>query len=86
MNTCTAAQSPVAAPLHPLAQMWHGLAARWATHLEETRQRREAEMMSELNEDTLRDIGAPERWVERASYRRETEDLRLIELRQWRNG
>ena len=86
MNTCTLDHAPVAQPSHPLAQMWHGLAARWAAHLEALRERRDAELMSELNVDTLRDIGAPERWVDRAAYRRQADDMRLGDLRQWRGG
>lgn len=42
--------------------------------------------MSELSKETLQDIGAPDRWVERAMLRRERENIRLLELRQWRNG
>lgn len=84
MNTSTLTRAD--ASLHPLAQMWHRLAARWAGHLEEARKAQEDEAMSRLNEDTLRDIGAPERWVARAVYRREMEGQQLQELRQWRNG
>jgi hypothetical protein len=93
MNTsshpaCCTAEAPA---LHSpsssaVGQLWHGLAERWARHLETARQVQETEMMSELSADTLRDIGAPERWVERSVYRREAEELRLQEMRQWRNG
>jgi hypothetical protein len=71
---------------HPLLLAWHQLAARWSGHLEQVRRQREMDMMSELSEETLRDIGAPERWVERAAMRREVEESRLLALRQWRNG
>lgn len=86
MNTCAAAHAPIAPSPHPLAQMWHQLAARWAAHLQTMQERHDAELMAQLNEHTLRDIGAPERWVERAALRRETEGLRLSDLRQWRSG
>lgn len=71
---------------HPLVLVWHQLAARWAGHLEQVRRRREMDAMSELGDETLRDIGAPERWVERATRRREQEENRLLDLRQWRGG
>ncbi|MBX3621061.1 MAG: hypothetical protein KF891_13915 [Rhizobacter sp.] len=70
----------------PLAQVWHRLAARWAEHLNDVRQAREAEALTQLSVDTLRDIGAPESWVARAAHRREIEQQRLRELRQWRAG
>lgn len=92
MNTsqfqaCCAAEPAVFhSPSNAMVQLWHGLAARWARHLEEARRVQETEVMSELSADTLRDIGAPERWVERSVYRREAEEMRLQEMRQWRNG
>lgn len=69
-----------------LARVWHRLAARWAGHLEHARKARDVETMSQLNADTLRDIGAPERWVARSLYRREMELQHLQALRQWRDG
>jgi hypothetical protein len=92
MNTshnqaCCAAESQVLHnPASAMVQLWHALAHRWERHLVEARKAQETEVMSELSADTLRDIGAPERWVERSVYRREAEELRLQEMRQWRNG
>ncbi len=71
---------------HPLVQLWHVIAARWATHLEDARKAREFDFMHDLSADTLRDIGAPEQWVTRATARSESQQLRLGDLRQWRDG
>lgn len=71
---------------HILANAWQSLRARWSEHLENRRRAREAEALAELNEETLRDIGAPERWVARAVHRVEVQQRQLLEMRQWRGG
>jgi len=82
MTTCPEATlSP-----HPLAQLWHGIAARWATHLEAARKAQEFDFADELSADTLRDIGAPDHLVSQAAARRESQEQRLYALRQWRDG
>jgi hypothetical protein len=84
--SCAARASDLNGPANPVMQLWHALAGRWARHLEDTRRTYETEVMSELSADTLRDIGAPEQWVARAVYRRESEEMKMQESRQWRNG
>lgn len=86
MNTTTTCCDRAPLPTTFIAHLWHQLANGWSRHLQASRELHETEAMSELNADTLRDIGAPERWVERAVQRRETEEIKLQELRQWRNG
>ena len=71
---------------HPLTQLWHAIAARWAAHLEDARKAREFDFVNDLSADTLRDIGAPEQWVSRALAQRESQQRRLGDLRQWRDG
>jgi hypothetical protein len=83
---CAVQPAALHSPSSAMVQLWHALAGRWARHLEEARKFHETEVMSELSADTLRDIGAPERWVERSVYRREAEEMRVQEMRQWRNG
>lgn len=84
--TTTIARTLAEPSAHPLTLAWQAIAHRWAAHLEAQRRLREAEALCHLNADTLRDIGAPERWVERAVAMREAEKLRLLQLRQWRSG
>ena len=85
MNTCTSCPE-ANLPLNPMAQLWHAIAARWATHLEDTRKAREFDFTSDLSAETLRDIGAPEQMISNATVRRELQQQRLWDLRQWRGG
>lgn len=73
-------------PSNPIAQLWHAIVVRWASHLEDVRKAREFDFVTDLSADTLRDIGAPEQWISRAAGRRETHQQHLWELRQWRDG
>jgi hypothetical protein len=74
-------------PVNPIAQLWQAIAARWADHLEATRQAREFDFAADLSADTLRDIGAPEQMISRAAVRQEERNRRVYEpMRQWRNG
>jgi hypothetical protein len=85
MNTTACQPHPTLSP-HPVAQLWHAIAARWASHLEAQRKAHEFDFVADLSVDTLRDIGAPEHVVARALGRRESQQHRLNELRQWRGG
>ena len=71
---------------HPIAQLWHGIATRWAAHLEAARKAHEFDFADELSAETLRDIGAPDRLVSEAAARRESQEQRLLSMRQWRDG
>jgi hypothetical protein len=82
MNT----RPDVALLTHPVAQLWHAIASRWSAHLEAARKAQEFDFVEHLSAETLRDIGAPERLVSRAAVRRESQQQRLMELRQWRDG
>ncbi len=73
-------------PPHPVAHLWHVLAARWAAHLESARKAQEFDFVEDLSPETLRDIGAPDGLISRAKGRRESQQSRLLELRQWRDG
>lgn len=74
-------------PVNPIAQLWQAIAARWAAHLEATREAHEFDFVADLSADTLRDIGAPEQMILRAVVRQEDRERRVYEpLRQWRNG
>ena len=74
-------------PVNPIAQLWQAIAARWAAHLEATRQAHEFDFVADLSADTLRDIGAPEQLISRAEVRQEERDRRVHEpLRQWLHG
>ncbi len=84
MNT-TSCPEKVLSP-HRVAQLWHAIAARWAAHLEAARKAQEFDFVADLSVDILRDIGAPERLVLQAEVRRESQQQRLWELRQWRGG
>lgn len=85
---------PEVAASHPLVPRsadhvtpwWQVVSARWAAHLETLRKAREFDFANELSVDTLRDIGAPDRLVSLAEGRRESQQQRLWELRQWRDG
>lgn len=85
MNT-QACCAEAAAPINPVAQMWHALGARWAAHLEAMRRAHEFDFTADLSADTLRDIGAPEQLISQASARHESRQQRLWALRQWRDG
>ena len=84
MNTCTCPEANL--PLNPMVQLWHAIAARWTAHLEEARKAREFDFASDLSAETLRDIGAPEQMISNAAARRESQQQRLFDLRQWRGG
>ncbi|MEO8154040.1 MAG: hypothetical protein ABI605_13300 [Rhizobacter sp.] len=86
MNNPTSSCTEASLPLNPMAQLWHAIAARWAAHLEETRKAREFDFTSDLSAETLRDIGAPEQMISNAAARREWQQQRLWDLRQWRGG
>lgn len=85
MNYAAGPDCPAPA-LHPLLHTWRWIAARWRGHLDRMRCEREMDAMSELSRETLREIGAPNGWIESAALRREREKIHLLELRQWRNG
>ncbi len=70
----------------PIARWWHVLAERWSAHRSRLRQSREFEWIADMNADTLRDIGAPDRVIAESMARRELQRSRLWELRQWRDG
>lgn len=82
MSTCPEATLST----HPVAQLWHAIASRWSAHLEAARKAQEFDFVEHLSADTLRDIGAPERLISQAAVRRESQQQRLMELRQWRDG
>jgi hypothetical protein len=84
MNTTTCPET-VLSP-HPAAQLWHAIAARWSAHLEGARKAHEFDFVSDLSASTLRDIGAPEHLVSQAVDRRESQQQRMLDLRQWRGG
>ena len=71
---------------HPIAQLWRAIAARWASHLEAQRKAHEFDFTVDLSADTLRDIGAPEQLISQATMKREAQQQRLWDLRQWRGG
>ena len=85
MNTTTCRTEPLLSP-HPVSQLWHAIAARWAAHLESARRAQEFDFVSDLSADTLRDIGAPEQVISQAIGRRESQQQRMLDLRQWRGG
>ncbi|MGY4830418.1 hypothetical protein ACVNIS_17745 [Sphaerotilaceae bacterium SBD11-9] len=85
MTTTTCPSQPASSP-HPVAQLWHGIAARWAAHLEAARKAREFSFVADLSADTLRDIGAPEEMVAQAQERSDSRQQRMLDLRQWRGG
>lgn len=82
MTTCPDA----ALSTHPVAQLWHAIASRWSAHLEAARKAQEFDFVEQLSAETLRDIGAPERLISQAEVRRESQQQRLLDLRQWRDG
>jgi hypothetical protein len=71
---------------HPVAQLWHVIASRWAAHLEAARKAQEFDFVEDLSAQTLRDIGAPDGLISQAAVRRESQRQRLLALRQWRDG
>lgn len=73
-------------PTHPVAQLWHVIASRWSAHLEAARKAQEFDFVEQLSAETLRDIGAPDRLISQAAVRQESQQQRLLELRQWRGG
>ena len=85
MNTQACCAEAVA-PINPVAQLWHTLAARWVAHLEAMRKAHEFDFTSDLSADTLRDIGAPEQLISQAKLRRESQEQGSWALRQWRDG
>jgi hypothetical protein len=85
MNT-PACRAEALSPINPMAQWWRALAARWAAHREAMRHAREFDFAADLSADTLRDIGAPEQLISQAKLRHESQQQRLLALRQWRDG
>ncbi|GAB4558070.1 MAG: hypothetical protein IV105_13900 [Rhizobacter sp.] len=73
-------------PTRPVAQLWHAIASRWSAHLEAARKAQEFNFVEDLSAETLRDIGAPDQLISRAVVRQESQQHRLLELRQWRGG
>ena len=73
-------------PSRPVAQLWHAIASRWSAHLEAARKAQEFNFVEDLSAETLRDIGAPDRLISQAMVRQESQQHRLLELRQWRGG
>ncbi len=73
-------------PTHPVAQLWHAIASRWAAHLAAARKAQEFDFVEDLSVETLRDIGAPDRLISQATVRRESQQHRLLAMRQWRDG
>jgi hypothetical protein len=85
MNTTTCRPEPTLST-HPVSQLWHAIAARWAAHLESARKAHEFDFAQDLSADTLRDIGAPDHLVSRAQDRLESQQQRVLAQRQWRDG